>query len=100
MSLNAIERRNTRNEFTKNIKLIGETTESLATRLAISESCLIEIISLNGSKIEDPWIVRNYILDYANQNNIQLIPFSKLKGQASDYFFLDSGYIKSGRIIC
>lgn len=97
MSLNIIERRNTRREFVQNIQLIGQTTATIAAELGISEQQLVEIISLKGRKIEDPWIVRNYLIDYAQQNNMRLIPFSKLKGEASEYFFLDSKYIQNGQ---
>ncbi len=100
MSLKIIERRNTRREFVRNIQLIGQTTAVVAEDLKISEQQLIEIINLKGSKIEDPWIVRNYIIDYASKKNMHLIPFSKLKGEASDYFFLDLKYIQNGQINC
>ncbi len=98
MSLNIIERRNTIQEFKKNIKLIGLTTQLIARELEISEQQLIKIINLKCSRFEDPWIVRNYILDYAQEKGVELIPFSKLQGDYHDYFFLDSEYIKKGII--
>lgn len=98
MSLNVFERKRTKDEFKRNIALIGLTTDEVATKLNITEKKLIDIIKLNDDCIENPWIIRNFIIDYAQQNNLQLMQFSKLKGDYHNYFFLDSNYIDMGII--
>lgn len=99
MSLNIIERRQTKIEFKRNIALIGMTNSQLASKLNISTQKLIEIIELKDGCIENPWIVLNFITTYAQTNSLQLLKFSKLKGDYHDYPFLDSVYIENGRII-
>lgn len=93
MSLNILERKRTKDEFKRNIALIGLTTGEVAIKLNIPENKLVNIIKLNDDCIENPWIVRNFIISYAQEHNLQLMQFSKLKGDYHNYLFLDSNYI-------
>ncbi len=98
MSLNIKERKETINEFKENLKLCNLTVQDIAEALQITDLKVEEIINLQGSRIEDPWIIRNFILDYSKSNNIDIKPFSKLKGNYEDYYFLNTEYIRKGKI--
>ncbi len=98
MSLNRIERRNTKEEFTQNIKLCGLTNAQLATKLNVTENKLESVLELQSTHIEDPWIVVEFLKNYARVNDLKLIPFSKLAGDYNNYWFLDLAYISKGQI--
>lgn len=98
MSLNIIERRNTKKELAQNIKLCGLTNAELATKLSITENKLESVLKLQSNHIEDPWIVVEFLKTYAQEHDLKLMPFSKLAGDYNNYWFLDTGYISKGQI--
>lgn len=95
MSLSTAQKQATCREFTRNLELLGITPHDIAVDLGISQHRIEDIIGLrNVRHLEDAWVVRRYLLDRAARDGIQLIPFSALKGDPTDYWFLDTDRIE------
>ena len=62
MSLTLTQRNNTKKELQQNLALTGLSKEQVASDLNISVTKLDEILNLQVNSINNPWIVRNYLL--------------------------------------
>mgnify|MGYP002626623789 FL=1 len=89
----------TKNELEENFKKTNLTIDGIADELKCSPEYLKRVFNLNSLRIEDPWILRNFLIDYLTQNNTEITPFTALVGNCEDYIFLDSTYINNGKII-
>lgn len=96
MSLSASQKKATIQEFQQNIELLGYSLEKIALELDSTPAYLNKILHLETGVIEEPWILRNYLLEKLAQENKIAIPFTALKGAAEDYWFLDIDKIKRG----
>lgn len=99
MSLTKEQIKNTREEFQKNIKLSGLSLTQIALDLHTDVSTLKNIIDLNTTSIENPWILKNYLNNKIKNLNKTPIPFSALIGDYHNYWFLDSIKIDEGKIL-
>ncbi|USR88216.1 DUF2316 family protein [Lactiplantibacillus pentosus] len=63
MSLNPQQMRATREELQVNFALTGLTKTQVATGLNISVTKLDHLFDLTQQSLEDPWILRNYLID-------------------------------------
>lgn len=88
MSLNILERKHTTKEFKENIKILGYDKNRIAKDLNWSEEKLEKVIHLDVDRLLDPWDLRDYLLAELDKNGKDVYPFSKLKGDRSDYWFL------------
>ena len=89
----------TKNELEENFKKTNLTIDGIADELKCSPEYLKRVFNLNSLRIEDPWILRNFLMDYLTHNNTEITPFAALVGNCEDYIFLDSTYINNGEII-
>ena len=98
MSLNSVQRYNTKMEFAQNIKLAGIEKVQIASDLGISMTKLDRILKLDQSSLNDPWILRNYLIKKIQKAGGEPAPFTALVGDWHDYWFLDSDIIDQGKI--
>ncbi|PWG59210.1 DUF2316 family protein [Bifidobacterium catulorum] len=98
MSLSMTQRRNTIREFRKNLGLLGLSPEDLAEHFDVDERYINDIIELRSGVLEDPWIIRNYLLGKAKERGVALVPFTALVGDHHDYWFLDGAMIDAGEL--
>lgn len=98
MSLTREEQDNTIKEFKDNLDLIDKSIEEVANDLNTFPKYISDLLELRARRIEDPWILRNYLLDELKVNSIDPIPFTALKGDWHHYWFLDANYIDNGKI--
>lgn len=98
MSLTRDQKAATIEELAENMRRLGETDESVAAALGATEAYVSEVRHLHSCRIEDPWIIRNYLLDEARERGVELVPFTALAGDWHGYWFLDGGYIDRGRL--
>lgn len=63
MTLNPHQIKNTQNELQQNFELSGLTREQVASDLHISLTKLNHLFTLTQSSLNDPWILRNYLID-------------------------------------
>ena len=98
MSLTEKQLTDTRFELIDNFKKTGLTLEEIADDLKCSKDYLIKVFNLNSDRLEDPWILRNYLIENLTSKNINITPFTALVGNSEDYWFLDSEYINNNVI--
>ena len=99
MTLTEAEMERTRSELKSNFKKSGLTVEEVANDLKTTPEYIEELLELNPNRIEDPWILRNYLTDVLNEKSIEVTPFTVLVGRSERVWFLDSNYINNREII-
>lgn len=90
MSLNPQQMDATRAELAQNFALTGLTKDQVAEDLHISRTKLDHLFSLTQQSLNDPWILRNYLLEKVNEAGKTPVTFTALKGDWHQYWFLDS----------
>ncbi|WP_338658357.1 DUF2316 family protein [Paraclostridium sordellii] len=98
MSLTKEQVKNTTKEFKQNLKLSELSLEEIAYDLKTDKFTIENIINLNVNAIEDPWILKNYLIDKIKKLGKEPIPFSALVGDYHNYWFLNSKKIDEKRI--
>ncbi|KZK38073.1 DUF2316 family protein [Lactococcus taiwanensis] len=93
MSLNPLQIQHTKKELRKNFELTGLSKSEIANDLKISEVKLEKIFNLKQRRLEDPWILRNYLLEKVEKTGQQPVPFTALAGDWHRHWFLDSNLI-------
>lgn len=93
MSLNPLQIQHTKKELRKNFELTGLGKSEIANDLKISEVKLEKIFNLKQRRLEDPWILRNYLLEKVEKTGQQPVPFTALAGDWHRHWFLDSNLI-------
>lgn len=98
MLLSAAQRRATIRELRENMERVGATSAKAAHDLGCTEGYLRDVLALHARNLEDPWVLRGYLLDRAREQGVAPAPFTALVGDPHDYWFLDADYIGRGRI--
>lgn len=98
MSLTNEQRAATIREFHENMHRLGLTTESIGRDFGVDGDTVERIINLKSGVLEYPWIIRDYLLTQATAQGVELNPFTALRGDPHDYWFLDANIIDRGEI--
>ncbi|ERL63806.1 DUF2316 family protein [Schleiferilactobacillus shenzhenensis] len=98
MSLTPSQKAATINEFRENIKLAGLTRQEICADLGISETKLERVLNLHQKSLEDGWILKNYLLAKVEEAGQKPVPFTALKGDPEDHWFLDVEKIHNGKM--
>lgn len=98
MSLTNQQKSDTVNQFLQNMALLGLSFEHVARDLGTTEQHLDRIVHLRGISLEEPWILRNYVLDEAARRGVEPVPFTALIGDHRGYWFLDGDLIDRGTL--
>ncbi|MCH9276710.1 DUF2316 family protein [Bifidobacterium amazonense] len=98
MSLSSEQRAATIREFHENMSRLGLTVDGIGKDFGVSGDVVKRIIELKSGVLEYPWIIRGYMLDKAAAQGVELTPFTALRGDPHDYWFLDADLIDRGEI--
>ncbi|MBL1225735.1 DUF2316 family protein [Enterococcus sp. BWR-S5] len=98
MSLSREQREQTIKEFEKNTAMTELTREQIALDLGTTTEKLERIMQLASGSLEEPWIVRNYLIEKISDLGKEPVPFSALKGDHHMYWFLDAEKIDQKKI--
>ncbi|KAB8287728.1 DUF2316 family protein [Bifidobacterium avesanii] len=98
MSLTNEQRAATIREFRENMRRLGLTADAIGADFGVSGRTIERIVDLKSGVLEYPWIVRGYLLRRAAEEGVELVPFSALRGDPHDYWFLDDEVIDAGEI--
>lgn len=98
MSLTKEQQENTISELTENMRRLGVTAADVAAALGSTPDYADSVVHLHARNLEDPWVVRNWLLAQARERGVELVPFTALVGDWHRYWFLDGSYIDRGRI--
>ena len=98
MSLTDAQIENTKSELKSNFEKSGLTIEEIAEKLKTTPEYIEGLFNLNPRRLEDTWILRNYLIEVLNEKSIEVTPFTALVGKSEEYWFLNSDYINNGVI--
>ncbi|MFD1393799.1 DUF2316 family protein [Lacticaseibacillus jixianensis] len=98
MSLTLSQQRATKEEFKQNLALSGLDIQTIAAALGTSKPMIEADLQLRPARLEDPWILRNYLIEQIQTQGKQPVPFTALKGDYHQYWFLDGERIDRGLI--
>ena len=98
MSLSYEEIENTKKELKSNFDKSGLTVEEIADKIKTTPEYVEDLFNLNPRRLEDTWILKNYLIEVLNEKSVEVTPFTALRGSCEDYWFLNSDYIKNGVI--
>lgn len=98
MTLNPQQIKNTQNELEQNFELSGLTKDQVATDLHISLTKLDHLFTLTQSSLNDPWILRNYLIEKVEAQGKKPVPFTALVGDWHQYWFLNSNLIDARKM--
>lgn len=98
MSLSRKQQDDTRRELRENVERAGLAVARIAEDLGTSVPYINRLLDLEPARLEDTWILRNYLLDRVAAAGKDPVEFTALVGDWHDYWFLSGSYIDGGRI--
>ena len=98
MSLSAKQEEDTRRELKANFDKAGVDIKGTAEALGTTEEYIEELMQLRPRKLEDTWILKNYLIEKVREAGGTPTPFTALGGDYHVIWFLDAGYIDGKRI--
>lgn len=98
MSLSPQQIQHTKEEFQANFKRSGLSLEQIATDLETTPAVIAATLNLDVSRLEDPWVLKNYLEAALAQQGSASIPFTALTGDYHRYWFLNSCRIDQRKI--
>ncbi len=98
MSLTIKETQATKKELKANWELSKVTFERAAKDLHSSPEHVKEVLNLNPSRIEEPWVLRNYLNQLIIAKGNQPHAYSRLNGSPKVHWFLDNRFIEKGKL--
>ncbi|KRL86539.1 DUF2316 family protein [Lacticaseibacillus pantheris] len=98
MSLTQQQVEDTKREFAANFELTGKTPAAVAADLHITTTKLERLMTLQQQSLNDPWILRNYLLQAVTAAGETPIPFTALSGDWHRHWFLDADAIDRGHM--
>lgn len=90
MSLTKNEQVNTINELHQSFDNSGLTLEDVADSLNTDPQYIADLLNLKAHRIEDPWILKNFLEQYNQAHQLGKVEFTALKGDYHDYWFLNA----------
>ena len=99
MTLSPQQIENTKKELKENYEKTDLTIEKISEDLGTSPEYINELFQLNPIRLEDTWILRNYLLKKVDEANLEPTPFTALAADWHDIWFLNADYIDNGKIL-
>ena len=98
MSLSVKQKEDTRRELKENLDQSGVTVQEAAAGLGTTEEYIMQLLRLEPKRLEDTWILKNYLTDKVRKAGKTPTAFTALGGDYHVIRFLDSEYIDGGKI--
>lgn len=89
-----MEKENTINELRTSFDNSGLKLSDVAEALQTDEGYISDLLHLQARKIEDPWILKNYLEQYNADHDRPVVTFTALSGDYHRYSFLNSKTIE------
>ena len=99
MSLTIKQKDDTRRELKENLEKSGVEIPTIAADLGTTVEYIEQLLRLEPNRLEDTWILKNYLLDKVREAGKSPTAFTALGGDYRVIWFLDSDYI-DGKKIC
>ena len=98
MSLTPQQLKDTENELRANLAKAGVTVEQTAADLGTTTDYIEQLLCLEPRRLEDTWILKNYLIDKVVEAGKQPTKFSALGGDYHVIWFLNAKYIDGKKI--
>lgn len=98
MSLTKEQLKATEHELRDNLKKSGVTVEQAAADLETTPDYIEQLLRLEPRRIEDTWILKNYLERKVKEAGGTPTRFTALGGNYKIIWFLDSRYIDRGKL--
>ena len=98
MSLSKKQIDDTRNELRENLEKSGVDIHKIAVDLGTTEDYIEQLLRLEPRRLEDTWILKNYLLEKVSEAGEIPTKFTALAGNYHFIWFLDSKYIDGKKI--
>ena len=98
MSLTAMQKDDTRRELRENFDKAGVSIPVIAEDLGTTEDYIEQLFRLEPRRLEDTWILKNYLIDKVKAQGKEPTKFTALGGDYHVIWFLDAGYIDGKKI--
>lgn len=94
MSLNKQQKVDAIAEFDRAFAQLGVSSADAARALDTTPARIEQVARLRSRRIEEPWVLRNYLIGVAREAHVAVPRFSVLAGDFHRYWFLDAGFIE------
>ncbi|WP_125568614.1 DUF2316 family protein [Companilactobacillus insicii] len=98
MSLTKSEKEATVRELHENLAQSDLTLDEIAQDLGTTPEVIEEVSNLRVKSIEQPWVLRNYLIKKIISHGKEPISFTVLVGDYHNYSFLNSDFIDKGKM--
>ena len=98
MVLTGDEAAATKQELQGNFDLSGITLEMAAVDLKSTPEHIQDVMNLKNCRIEEPWVLRNYLIKIILLQEKEPYSFSKLIGNPKRFKFLNNQFIDRGEL--
>ena len=98
MSLSAKQKEDTRSELKENLNKAGVSIQEVADDLGTTKEYIQQLLRLEPKRLEDTWILKNYLIDKVRKAGKPPTVFTALGGDYHVIWFLDSEYIDGKKI--
>ena len=98
MSLSVKQIEDTRRELKENLDQSGVTIQEAAADLGTTQEYIMQLLRLEPKRLEDTWILKNYLIDKVTEAGKTPTAFTALSGDYHTIWFLDPDYIDGKRI--
>ena len=98
MSLSAKQIDDTRRELRENLDKAGVKIHDVAIDLGTTQEYILQLLRLEPKRLEDTWILKNYLIDKVRKAGKPPTVFTALGGDYHVIWFLDSEYIDGKKI--
>ena len=99
MSLSKKQEDDTRRELLDNYNKAGLSIHEIAADLGTTEDYIVQLMRLEPKRLEDTWILKNYLIDKVREAGKTPTAFTALAGDYHVIWFLDPDYIDGKKII-
>ena len=99
MSLSPKQMDDTRRELKENLEKSGVDIHKIAFDLGTTVDYIEQLLRLEPKRLEDTWILKNYLLDKVSEAGETPTAFTALGGDYHIIWFLNAKYIDGGKII-
>ena len=98
MSLTKEQENITQKELEANLAKSGLSIHEIAADLGTTDDYIDQLMHLKPLRIEDTWILRNYLLEKVKESGQEPTPFTILRVNPRRIWFLNADYIEGGKI--
>ena len=98
MSLTKKQLHDTRKELLDNLDKSGLTIDQVAEDLETTPAYIDQLLHLKPRRLEDTWILKNYLCDKVREAGKTPTAFTALAGDYRYIWFLNAGYIDGKKI--